>query len=59
MKFKIAAMPIYVKKKHLNDIFSSSIWADLADILPEAYWAPPYMKWLKSFRSDHKQTLGG
>ena len=35
MKFKIAAMPIYVKKKHFNDIFSSSIWADLADILPE------------------------
>ena len=30
--------------------------ADEADILHEAYGAPSY---IKSFRSDHKQTLSG
>ena len=31
----------------------------MADILQEAYWAPPNIKQLKSFRLDHKQTLSG
>ena len=31
----------------------------MADILQEAYGAPPYNIKLKSFRSDHKQTLHG
>ena len=34
-------------------------WANLADILQEAYGAPPYIKQLKLFRSDDKQTLSG
>ena len=34
-------------------------WADLADILHEAYGAFLYMKQLKSFRLDHKRTLSG
>ena len=52
-------MPIY-GKYHLNDFFHvKSDWADLADILQEAYGAPPYIKWLKSFQSDHKPTLNG
>ena len=29
----------------------------MADILHEAYGAPPYIKQLKSFRSDNKPTL--
>ena len=33
--------------------------ADMADILYEAYGTPPYIKYLKSFRSDHKQILSG
>ena len=31
--------------------------ANEADILHEAYWPPSYINELKSFRSDHKQTL--
>ena len=31
----------------------------MADILHEAYGAPPYIKELKSFRLDNKQTLSG
>ena len=31
----------------------------MADILQEAYGAPPYNKQLKSFRSGQEQTLSG
>ena len=53
-KFKMAAMSIY-GKKHSNDFFSringlswqifcKKQWANLADIVQEAYGAPPYIK---------------
>ena len=32
---------------------------DMADILQEAYGAPPYIKQLKSFQLDNKQTFSG
>ena len=40
--FRMAAMPIY-GKNHLKFLLKNH-WADLADILPEAYGAPPYIK---------------
>ena len=33
--------------------------ADEADILQEAYGAPPYIKYLKLFRLDRKQASSG
>ena len=54
----MAAMPIYGKKPSKLLLLKNQ-WADLADILPEAYEATLYIKWLKSFWSDHKLTLSG
>ena len=50
----MATMSIY-GKNYSNYFFS----ADLADILPEAYGVPLYIKWLKSFRSGPKKTFSG
>ena len=41
-------------KNHSNDFFSGT---NFADILQETYGAPPFIKQLKSFRSDHKHNL--
>ena len=38
--FKMAALPIYGKKL----LLLKNNWADLADILPEAYGASTYVK---------------
>ena len=62
----MAGRPIY-SKDHPNHFFSRTekvVWMvftiyDLADILHEAYGESTYIKSLKSFRSDHKQTLSG
>ena len=58
LKFKMAAMPIY-SKNHSNDFLPQNYQAYKADILQEAYGTPLYIKQLKSFRSDYKQTLIG
>ena len=58
LKFKMAAMPIY-GKNHSNDFFPRTtrrIWLIFCE---EAYGAPRYIKYLKSFRFDHKQALIG
>ena len=38
---------------------AARMYFGLADILQEAYGAPPYRKWLKSFWPDHKKTFSG
>ena len=58
LKSHMAAMPIYGKKTFKRPLFQNH-QTYLVDILQEAYKAPPYIKWLKSFQSDHKQTLSG
>ena len=54
----MAAMPIY-SKKTFKRLLLQNHRADLADILQEAYGARPYIKQLKSFRSNHKQPMSG
>ena len=39
----MAVMPIY-SKKPFKRLLLKNHFADLADILPEAYGAPPYIK---------------
>ena len=43
LKFKMAVMPIYGKKT-FRQLILQNYWADLADILHEAYGALPYIK---------------
>ena len=57
-KFKMAAMLKY-DKNPLKIFFSRTTWRIRLIFWQEAYWAPFYKKQLKSFRSDHKQTLSG
>ena len=57
-KFKMAVMPIY-NKKTFKRLLLQNYCANELDILHKAYGAPYYIKWLKSFRSDHKQILSG
>ena len=45
--------------KEFKQLLFQNQWANLADILQEAYGAPPYIKSLKLFPSDDKQTLSG
>ena len=45
--------------KIIQMILLQNQWANLADILQEAYGVPLYVKQLKLFRSDDKQTLSG
>ena len=45
--------------KTFKRLLPKNQWADLADVLPEAYGTFPYISWLKSCRSDHKPTLSG
>ena len=45
--------------KPFKRLLLQNYWADMADILQKAYGAPPYIKEVKSFRLDHKQTLRG
>ena len=49
--------PCLYMEKAFKWLLLQNCWANLADILHEAYAAPSYIKQLKSFRLGHKQTL--
>ena len=49
----------YMVKTIYKRLLLKNHWANLADILPEADGTPPYIKQLKLFRADDKQTFSG
>ena len=54
----MATMPLYGKNHSQQFLFQNHL-PDMADIFHKAYGAPPYIKQLKSFLLDNKQTLSG